>query len=264
MAPARTSCRSGAPRPYAQRRRRERRCCSCHGAGGRRAVAGIPGAAGEGPHRALASHPGHGGSPAPSGSSTSRTWLPLSRPARRGAPPARARGRCSFAAGSPPSSHEASHRLTVADADHPVGIKVDGWIYPSCSAWTSRGRRDRLSPSDGGAGAAPRSGSRHAGAPVRQGGRCACPRGTRTFYDPLLRRRWRRHRADPALLGRAHRLAPLDPCGNTWAKEIPGAAARVRRIRSRAASGGAAGGGRGGARLLPSTGERAMKFYYFI
>jgi len=48
------------------------------------------------------------------------------------------------------------------------------------------------------------------------------------LYNPLLRRRLGRI-ASPTLLcwGAHDRLAPLAPCGETWAKAIPGARLRV-------------------------------------
>ena len=48
------------------------------------------------------------------------------------------------------------------------------------------------------------------------------------LYDPLLRRRLPRITAPTLLCWGAHdRVAPLSPCGETWAKAIPGARLRV-------------------------------------
>jgi pimeloyl-ACP methyl ester carboxylesterase len=48
------------------------------------------------------------------------------------------------------------------------------------------------------------------------------------LYDPLLRRRLARIAAPTLVCWGAHdRLAPLTPCGETWAREIAGARLRV-------------------------------------
>ena len=62
----------------------------------------------------------------------------------------------------------------------------------------------------------------------RQGAALARVAWNPYLYDPLLRRRLSRIAAPTLLCWGAHdRLAPLNPCGQTWAKEIPGATLRV-------------------------------------
>src|SRR5262249_57956506 len=58
----------------------------------------------------------------------------------------------------------------------------------------------------------------------RQGAALARVSWNPHLYDPLLRRRLERITA-PTLLawGAQDRLAPLAPCGETWARAIPGA-----------------------------------------
>ena len=62
----------------------------------------------------------------------------------------------------------------------------------------------------------------------RQGAALARVAWNPYLYNPLLRRRLGRI-ASPTLLcwGAHDRLAPLAPCGETWAKAIPGARLRV-------------------------------------
>jgi pimeloyl-ACP methyl ester carboxylesterase len=62
----------------------------------------------------------------------------------------------------------------------------------------------------------------------RQGAAIARVSWNPYLYDPLLRRRLARITAPTLVCWGAHdRLAPLAPCGETWAKEIPGARLRV-------------------------------------
>jgi pimeloyl-ACP methyl ester carboxylesterase len=62
----------------------------------------------------------------------------------------------------------------------------------------------------------------------RQGAALARVAWNPHLYNPLLRRRLARIAVPTLLCWGAHdRLAPLAPCGETWAKEIPGARLRV-------------------------------------
>ncbi|HKD00244.1 MAG TPA: alpha/beta hydrolase, partial [Methylomirabilota bacterium] len=62
----------------------------------------------------------------------------------------------------------------------------------------------------------------------RQGAALARVSWNPYLYNPLLRRRLGRISAPTLLCWGAHdKLAPLAPCGETWAREIPGARLRV-------------------------------------
>jgi pimeloyl-ACP methyl ester carboxylesterase len=62
----------------------------------------------------------------------------------------------------------------------------------------------------------------------RQGAALARVSWNPYLYDPLLRRRLGRIGTPTLLAWGAHdRLAPLSPCGEAWAKAIPGASLRV-------------------------------------
>jgi pimeloyl-ACP methyl ester carboxylesterase len=124
----------------------------------------------------------------------------------------------------------ASHRvasLTLIDA---VGIKVDGWIYPFLfgmdvmeivgTVFHNATAALALAPADQSVETLAQQ--------YRQGAALARVSWNPYLYDPLLRRRLGRITAPTLLCWGAHdRLAPLDPCGRAWAKEIPGARLRV-------------------------------------
>ena len=124
----------------------------------------------------------------------------------------------------------ASHRLASLVLIDPVGIRVDGWIYPflfgmdipEIVATVFHNPMAAL-------GLAPPDQSIDTLAlQYRQGAALARVAWNPFLYDPLLRRRLGRI-ASPTLLcwGAHDRLAPLAPCGETWAKAIPGARLHV-------------------------------------
>ena len=114
----------------------------------------------------------------------------------------------------------ASHRLASLVLIDPVGIKVDGWIYPFlfgmdipeivATVFHDPMAALALAPTD--------QSVETLALQYRQG----------AALDPLLRRRLARIAAPTLVCWGAHdRLAPLAPCGETWAREIPGARLRV-------------------------------------
>ena len=124
----------------------------------------------------------------------------------------------------------ASHRLTSLTLIDPVGIKVDGWIYPFLFGMDIPEVVATVfhNPMAALALAPPDQSPDTLALQYRQGAALARVAWNPYLYDPLLRRRLARVTAPTLLCWGAHdRLAPLEPCGNTWAKEIPGARLRV-------------------------------------
>ena len=124
----------------------------------------------------------------------------------------------------------ASHRLISLTLIDPVGIKVDDWIYPflfgmdipEVVATVFHDPRAAL------ALAPPDQSAETLALQYRQGAALARVAWNPYLYDPLLRRRLARIGAPTLLCWGAHdRLAPVSPCGDTWAKAIPGARLRV-------------------------------------
>jgi len=113
--------------------------------------------------------------------------------------------------------------LTLID---PVGIKVDGWIYPFLFGMDIPEVVATVfhNPMAALALAPPDQSAETLALQYRQGTALARVAWNPYLYDPLLRRRLPRIAAPTLLAWGAHdRLAPLRPCGETWAKAIPGA-----------------------------------------
>jgi pimeloyl-ACP methyl ester carboxylesterase len=124
----------------------------------------------------------------------------------------------------------ASHRMTSLTLIDPVGIKVDGWIYPFLFGMDIPEVVATVfhNPMAALALAPPDQSVETLALQYRQGAALARVAWNPYLYDPLLRRRLARITAPTLLCWGAHdRLAPLDPCGQTWAKAIPGARLRV-------------------------------------
>ncbi len=124
----------------------------------------------------------------------------------------------------------ASHRLASLVLIDPVGIKVDGWIYPFLFAMDVPEVVATVfhDPMAALALAPPDQSVETLALQYRQGAAIARVSWNPYLYDPLLRRRLARITAPTLVCWGAHdRLAPLAPCGETWAKEIPGARLRV-------------------------------------
>lgn len=124
----------------------------------------------------------------------------------------------------------ASHRMASLTLIDPVGIKVDGWIYPFlfgmdipevvATVFHDPMAALPLAPPD--------QSVETLALQYRQGAALARVAWNPYLYDPLLRRRLARISTPTLLCWGAHdRLAPLHPCGETWAKAIPGARLRV-------------------------------------
>jgi pimeloyl-ACP methyl ester carboxylesterase len=123
----------------------------------------------------------------------------------------------------------ASHRLESLVLIDPVGIKVEGWIYPFlfgmdlpqivATVFRDPTNAVQLAPKDGTIDTLAEL--------YRQRAALARVAWNPYLYNPLLRRRLARITA-PTLLcwGRHDRLAPL-PCAEAWRKEIPGAELRI-------------------------------------
>jgi pimeloyl-ACP methyl ester carboxylesterase len=117
----------------------------------------------------------------------------------------------------------ASHRLASLTLIDPVGIKVDGWIYPFLFGMDLPEIVHTVfhDPMAALALAPPDQSIDTLAHQYRQGAAIARVSWNPYLYDPLLRRRLGRITAPALLCWGAHdRLAPLDPCGRTWAKEI--------------------------------------------
>src|SRR5205085_12080423 len=123
----------------------------------------------------------------------------------------------------------ASHRVASLTLIDPVGIKVDGWIYPFLfgmdvpeivqTVFHNPMAALALAPLDQSADTLALQ--------YRQGTAIARVSWNPYLYDPLLRRRLGRITTPTLLCWGAHdRLAPLDPCGRAWASDISGARLR--------------------------------------
>jgi pimeloyl-ACP methyl ester carboxylesterase len=124
----------------------------------------------------------------------------------------------------------ASHRLASLVLIDPVGIRVDGWIYPFlfgmdipeivATVFHNPMAALALAPSD--------QSIDTLALQYREGSALARVAWNPYLYDPLLRRRLGRIAAPTLLCWGAHdRLAPVSPCGETWVKAIPGARLHV-------------------------------------
>ena len=124
----------------------------------------------------------------------------------------------------------ASHRLASLVLIDPVGIRVDGWIYPFLFGMDIPEIVATLfhNPMAALALAPPDQSIDTLALQYRQGAALARVAWNPYLYNPLLRRRLGRI-ASPTLLcwGAHDRLAPLAPCGETWARAIPGARLQV-------------------------------------
>ena len=124
----------------------------------------------------------------------------------------------------------ASHRLASLVLIDPVGIRVDGWIYPFLFGMDIPEIVATIfhNPMAALALAPPDQSIDTLALQYRQGAALARVAWNPYLYDPLLRRRLGRI-ASPTLLcwGAHDRLAPVVPCGETWAKAIPGARLHV-------------------------------------
>src|SRR5438105_5655637 len=124
----------------------------------------------------------------------------------------------------------ASHRLASLVLIDPVGIKVEGWIYPFLFGMDIPEIVATVfhDPMAALALAPPDQSVETLALQYRQGAALARVSWNPYLYDPLLRRRLARIAAPTLVCWGAHdRLAPLAPCGETWAREIPGARLRV-------------------------------------
>jgi pimeloyl-ACP methyl ester carboxylesterase len=124
----------------------------------------------------------------------------------------------------------ASHRLASLVLIDPVGIRVDGWIYPFLFGMDIPEIVATVfhDPMAALALAPPDQSIETLALQYRQGAAIARVAWNPHLYNPLLRRRLGRIAAPTLLCWGAHdRLAPLAPCGETWAREIPRARLRV-------------------------------------
>jgi pimeloyl-ACP methyl ester carboxylesterase len=123
----------------------------------------------------------------------------------------------------------ASHRLRSLVLIDPVGIKVEGWIYPFLFGMDLPQLVGTLFHDPAAALAlAPKDQSVDTLVELyRQSAALARVAWNPYLYNPLLRRRLARVTV-PTLLcwGRHDRLAPA-PCADAWVKEIPGAELRI-------------------------------------
>ncbi len=123
-----------------------------------------------------------------------------------------------------------SHRLRSLILIDPVGIKVDGWIYPFVFGMDVPEVVATVfhNPMAALALAPPDQSVETLALQYRQGTAVARVSWNPHLYDPALRRRLARITAPTLLCWGAHdRLAPRTPCGEAWATEIPGARLRV-------------------------------------
>ena len=120
----------------------------------------------------------------------------------------------------------ASHRLASLVLIDPVGIKVDGWIYPFLFGMDIPEVVQTVfhDPMAALALAPPDQSVETLALQYRQGAALARVSWNPYLYDPLLRRRLASIAAPTLVCWGAHdRLAPLSPCGETWTRAIPGA-----------------------------------------
>src|SRR5262245_7611876 len=124
----------------------------------------------------------------------------------------------------------ASHRLESLVLIDPVGIRVDGWIYPFLFGMDIPEIVGTIfqNPMAALALAPPDQSIDTLALQYRQGTALARVAWNPYLYDPLLLRRLGRIESSTLLCWGAHdRLAPLSPCGETWVKAIPGARLQV-------------------------------------
>jgi pimeloyl-ACP methyl ester carboxylesterase len=124
----------------------------------------------------------------------------------------------------------ASHRLESLVLIDPVGIRVDGWIYPFLFGMDIPEIVGTIfqNPMAALALAPPDQSIDTLALQYRQGTALARVSWNPYLYNPLLRRRLGRISSPTLLCWGAHdRLAPLKPCGEAWAQEIPGSRLRV-------------------------------------
>jgi pimeloyl-ACP methyl ester carboxylesterase len=122
------------------------------------------------------------------------------------------------------------HRLASLVLIDPVGIKVEGWIYPFLFGMDVPEIVATVfhDPMAALALAPPDQSVETLALLYRQGAALARVSWNPYLYDPLLRRRLARITTPTLLAWGAHdRLAPLSPCGDAWAKAIPGSSMRV-------------------------------------
>jgi len=120
----------------------------------------------------------------------------------------------------------ASHRLQSLVLIDPVGIRVDDWIYPFLFGMDISELVSTVfhNPMAALALASPDQSIDTLALQYRQGAALARVAWNPHLYNPLLRRRLARISTPTLLCWGAHdRIAPLVPCGQTWAREIPGA-----------------------------------------
>jgi pimeloyl-ACP methyl ester carboxylesterase len=124
----------------------------------------------------------------------------------------------------------AGHRLASLTLIDPVGIKVDGWIYPFLFGMDIPEVVATVfhNPMAALALAPPDQSPDTLALQYRQGAAIARVSWNPYLYNPLLRRRLPRITTPTLLCWGAHdRLAPVDPCGQAWAKLIAGSHLRV-------------------------------------
>lgn len=180
----------------------------------------------------MPSHPGHGGSPAAEWiehiSDLAFHYLDLLD--ERRLPPVHLIGASFGGWIAAELATMASDRLRSLTLIDPVGIKVDGWIYPFLFAMDIPEVVATVfhDPMAALALAPPDQSVETLALQYRQGAALARVAWNPYLYNPLLRRRLARIGAPTLLCWGAHdRLAPLDPCGRAWASAIPGARLHV-------------------------------------
>jgi pimeloyl-ACP methyl ester carboxylesterase len=180
----------------------------------------------------MPSHPGHGGSPAAEWiehiSDLAFHYLDLLD--ERRLPPVHLVGASFGGWIAAEVATMASHRLRSLTLIDPVGIKVDGWIYPFLFAMDIPEVVATVfhDPMAALALAPPDQSVETLALQYRQGAALARVAWNPYLYNPLLRRRLARITAPTLLCWGAHdRLAPLEPCGRAWQAAVPGAQLRI-------------------------------------